>query len=71
MTDQFNRVLNNEYRTRNFELWGFLNLLLFRGFYACYKTAKSIKRSSRSNILLSFDIHYSLFDIRYWNPHKK
>ena len=20
---------------------------------------------------LSFDIHYSLFDIRYWNPHKK
>jgi len=26
MTDQFNRVLNNEYRTRNFELWGFLIL---------------------------------------------
>ena len=27
------------------------------------RTAKSINRSSRSNILLSFDIHYSLFDI--------
>jgi len=26
-------------------------------------TAKSMKRSSRSNILLSFDIRYSLFDI--------
>ena len=34
-------------------------------------TAKSTKRSSRSNILLSFDIHYSLFDIRYWTPCKK
>jgi hypothetical protein len=30
-------------------------------------TAKSIKRSSRSNVLLSFYIRYSLFDIRYSN----
>jgi len=27
------------------------------------RTAQSMKRSSRSNILLSFDIRYSLFDI--------
>ncbi len=36
-----------------------LVLVLFGSTYACYK------RSSRSNSLHTFDIHYSLFDIRY------
>src|SRR3990170_2763159 len=75
--------MNNEYRTRNFELRGFLILLLFRGFYACYKNRMSypsiLKRDYRtaeqgiSNVEENtyFIILHSLFDIRYWNPCKK
>lgn len=54
--------MNIEQRISNYEV--FLSSFYFTVFTLVTKTAKSTKRISISNILLSFYIHYSLFDIK-------